>query len=578
MYSVKNRRLFKLPVICILISLVVPAVSQDLELIGKEKNPFKVSGSLSANQIFYGVSGIESRRQPYNYFLSGNVNFSLYGWSVPLSFTYSNQQAAFRQPFNQYGIQPTYKWIKTYIGYNSLTFSPYTLNGHIFLGTGVELIPPGVFHFSAMYGRLQQAVKEDTSNASVVPAFKRMGFGMKMGVGKNGDFFDIIVFKAQDQINSLKEVPEYSDVLPSDNLVLGAIWNKKLGKRVTFTGEYATSAFTRDTRSERTSEGNPGIFKIAKPLFESKISSSYFDAYKTNINYSGNGFSFGIGYEHIDPNYITHGAYYFNNDLENITFNTTKRLFKGKANIAANLGTQRNNLENQKVSTMRRFISAFNVMYAPSPRLNLSGGYSNFQTFTRIRTEFEKINQLTPYNSLDTLNFVQLTQSANFSASYMLSNPTKKEVRQNLMINITHQVAGNSYGTSSIAAGTKFYNGNCAYSLTFVPENLSLTSAINVNQSELESASTLMVGPTVTVTKGFAENKVKSSASTSWNKAYANGIGGTRVLNVRLGGTYVLKKKHNISLNLITLNRNAVSDTQPKFTEYTGTVGYSYSF
>ncbi len=90
--------------------------AQNLEQIGK-KNPLTISGGLSVNQIGYAVSGIESRRDPYSFYASGNVNFNLYGWSVPLTFTYSNQQGSFQQPFNQFGLHPTYKWITGHFGY-----------------------------------------------------------------------------------------------------------------------------------------------------------------------------------------------------------------------------------------------------------------------------------------------------------------------------------------------------------------------------------------------------------------------------------------------------------------------------
>ncbi|HEU5293074.1 MAG TPA: hypothetical protein VFU05_20655 [Cyclobacteriaceae bacterium] len=70
--------------------LPLTGIGQNLETIGKEK-PLSVSGGFSLNQIFYGVHGIESRRDPYSYYTSCNINFSLYGWSVPLSFSVSNQ-------------------------------------------------------------------------------------------------------------------------------------------------------------------------------------------------------------------------------------------------------------------------------------------------------------------------------------------------------------------------------------------------------------------------------------------------------------------------------------------------------
>src|SRR5688572_15244113 len=122
---------------------------QNLESIGKEK-PLSVTGSISVNQILYGVTGIESRRDPYTYYASGNVNFSLYGWSVPLSMSLSNQNTSFQQPFNQYSLHPTYKWFTGHLGYISMSYSPYTVNGHIFLGAGVDAAPEGNWRLSAL--------------------------------------------------------------------------------------------------------------------------------------------------------------------------------------------------------------------------------------------------------------------------------------------------------------------------------------------------------------------------------------------------------------------------------------------
>ena len=86
-----------------LVSLVsgIQLYAQNLEAIGKEK-PLKLNGGISLNQTFYSSSDSLSRRDPYNYYLAGNLNLSMYGWSVPLSFNYSNQKTTFTQPFNNY--------------------------------------------------------------------------------------------------------------------------------------------------------------------------------------------------------------------------------------------------------------------------------------------------------------------------------------------------------------------------------------------------------------------------------------------------------------------------------------------
>src|SRR5688572_9179858 len=141
-----------------------PLAAQNLEAIGSEP-PLHFSGGLSLTQIGYAINGIEARRDPYNYFLSGSITADLYGMSIPMSFMLSNQNNTFQQPFNQFGLTPTYKAFTGHLGYASMTFSPYTLNGHIFLGAGADYKPKGSkFSASAMYGRLQKAVQPDSTD------------------------------------------------------------------------------------------------------------------------------------------------------------------------------------------------------------------------------------------------------------------------------------------------------------------------------------------------------------------------------------------------------------------------------
>jgi hypothetical protein len=189
--------------------------TQNLQTIGKSK-PLSVTGGVSLNQIGYAVSGIESRRDPYTYYASGNINFSLYGWSVPLSFGYSNHRSTFQQPFNQYSVHPTYKWVTAHAGYTSMSFSPYTVSGHIFFGGGVDLAPEGKWKFSGLYGRFLKAVKPDTSNTSKIPAFKRIGHGFKASYIADGNIVDLIMFHAKDELNSIESLPDSIGISPQE--------------------------------------------------------------------------------------------------------------------------------------------------------------------------------------------------------------------------------------------------------------------------------------------------------------------------------------------------------------------------
>jgi hypothetical protein len=557
------------------IGLSIRASSQNLESIGKEK-PLQVTGGVSLNQIFYSVNGIESRRDPYSYFASGNINFSLYGWSVPLTFSLSNQNLSFQQPFNQYSLHPTYKWITGHFGYTSMSFSPYTVNGHIFLGGGVDLAPEGKFRISALYGRFLKAVEPDTSNANASqPAYKRMGYGFKASYGDGGNFVDLIVFHAQDEMNSISAIPDSIGILPEENLVMSISAGKTILKNFLLKAELAGSALSRDTRAEETDSDNP--MARAKFIYTPRLSSSYYKAFKTSINYQQESYALGIAYERIDPLYRTLGSYYFNNDLENITANGAVAIFKGKVNIAASGGTQRDNLDRSKVSTLRRMVGSLTVGYAPSQKLNFSGSYSNFRTFTNIRSQFLDINQLTPYDNMDTLNYTQISQNATLSTMYVLGSNDKK--RQSVNLNFTFQDSADKQGSTSQNSGVQFYNMNAAYAMNIVPQNMMVSISVNATLNESPGNTSRTVGPTGAVSKSFFEKKLRTTVSSSYNNTYSNGQKVNTIINGRLNAGLTLQKKHSINLSFVVVNRGSNREgAAQSFTEYTGTLGYSYSF
>ncbi|MBK7666968.1 MAG: hypothetical protein IPJ32_06170 [Sphingobacteriaceae bacterium] len=50
--------------------------SQNLEKVGK-KDMVKVSGGLNYSSVFYNADGIPNRRQPFTWFLNGNLNVNI---------------------------------------------------------------------------------------------------------------------------------------------------------------------------------------------------------------------------------------------------------------------------------------------------------------------------------------------------------------------------------------------------------------------------------------------------------------------------------------------------------------------
>lgn len=570
--------------ILFIISLItnLPVKAQNVETFldrFKEK-PFKLSGGLSVNQILYGINGMEARRDPYTYFLSGNVNLSVYGWNIPFSGTYSNQDFQYQtmklMPFNQYGVSPYYKWIKIHLGYRSMNFSPYSMNGRTFFGTGIELTP-GIFRFSAMYGKLQNAVKPDTINTQ--PAYKRMGYAVKAGIGTGSDFIDFVVFVGKDDINSLDSIYATSEVTPMQNLVFNVNASKVFLKKLTLTAEWGSSALSRNINSGENTESIPVFYKATDFIMTNRSSTIYKNAVKSSLMYSQEKYSVGLAYEKVDPEYTTLGAYYFNNDFENLTINTSAKFFESKLNIGINAGGQRNNLDNDKISGMKRFVTSVNSSYSPSPKWNISGNYSNFSSYTYIRSEFDDINQVNPYEELDTLNFTQLTQSTSINTFYSLGDPADKEKRKSISLNLNYQKAAEKQTTINQNGGSDFYNGNISYIHSIIPKALSITTSLAGNFNSISENSSFTLGPTVGIGKSFFEKTLKGTFSISYNQSYRNNITENRIISFRINGMYSVKKKHNIGLNIIILNRNILSENQGNnFTEFTGTINYSYNF
>lgn len=363
--------------------------------------------------------------------------------------------------------------------------------------------------------------------------------------------------------------------MPAENLVMSIAAGKTILRKLLLSGELAGSAFTRDVRAPEASGLGP--YSWVGSIYTPRSSSNYYKAIKGGLSYQGGFYTIGLGYERIDPEYQTLGAYFFNNDLENMTINTTTALFKGKVSLGMNVGLQRNDLDQEKISNMKRMVGSANVSYAASERLNLNASYSNFQTFTNIRPQFEQLTQLTPYDNLDTLNFTQISQTANLSTNYVIS--TDKERRKNLSINLSFQDAADKQSTGSSHAGTQFYNLNAAYSSSLAPQQMTMTGALNYTHNQMDTISSIAIGPTAALSRSFLEKKLRANLSATVNNSYHDSRLQSRIYSLRAGGRYTIQKKHNLNLSTVGLHRNSLrAEGMQAFLEFTATLGYSFNF
>lgn len=557
--------------------------AQNLEEIGVKKG-VKVNGSVNLSTIGYYVKGIEQRRDPFNWFATGNLNINLFGYDAPFTFSYSNANRSFSQPFNQFSFSPSYKWVKVHIGYNSMTFSNYTLSGHVFLGGGVEL-SPGKWRISAMAGRLKKAVPFDPSDSLQYydAAFKRMGYGLKVGYEDKGGMISANIFTAKDDPNSIPFVMPQSDLTPMQNVAISIMGRKTFFERFFVEAEYAVSAINKNTQANATAGADstslPPSDNIIKNLLPENATSRYYDALNASFGYNADWYSIRLKYERVAPEYQTLGAYFFNNDLRNITIAPTVRLFKNTLQLAANVGFQQNNLDNSRASTSERTVGSINANYVPNERWSFMGNYSNFASYTNMRPQKDPYFQ----NNLDTLNFYQVSQTM---TGAVMRNFGDQSRPQSIMFNMSYQQANDKASYEGGVVQSRFTTMNVAYSYAIVPSNTAVAVSANVYKNDAAGMQTVYWGPTISFSKAMYEKMLRASIATTYNETSGSAEAeASPVMNNRVNLSFTPKPKeaggrsqHNVSMGINILNRLQTVREQPKYTEVTGTFNYTYSF
>lgn len=539
--------------------------SQDLEGMGIKKG-IKASGGVSISNIIYNTNDSVNRRDPYQLILSGNLNLNIFGYDAPFSFIYSNSQRSYTQPFNRMSFAPRYKWIKAYIGQTSMTFSPYTLSGHSFRGAGLELTP-GNWRLSMMGGQMKKAVEyTPLAESASQPSYKRMGYGLKLGYEKGASGILVNVFSARDYERSIEEVPENVLLHPMTNVAAGISGRTSLFGHFTLEGEYSLSLLNSDTRLLSATDSvdvNDNSFSSAT------AGSRRFDAFSVGAGYQSSLAGIMVKYERVAPDYQSLGAYYFNNDLENLTIAPSLRLLEGRFTVSGNAGVQRNNLDATRESTTRRFVGAGNMNFSISERWNLNLSYSNFSTFTNMKPREDPFFR----DSMDSLDFYQVTNQAGGTVNYVFG---KKESPGNLMLFTSFQVA-NDAGSENAA---DFLSSNASYSQV-IGSDVTISVLYNLNSSESQDLRSLYHGPGLTVSRIFKEKNVRASFNSTYNRNLMNGIKGSPVLSTAVNLSWMAGKaeneKHNVTSNISWVQRFR-SAVQGSRREITATVNYSYSF
>ncbi|HTL80174.1 MAG TPA: hypothetical protein VL651_00640, partial [Bacteroidia bacterium] len=488
----------------------IPAIhGQNLDKIG-QKNMVTVNGSANYNTIFYHAFGMDDRRDPFTWYFNGNLNISILDVSLPFTYSYSDQHSTYSQPFNMQSCSPKYKWAQGHFGTTAMNFSSYTLAGHLFTGGGMEL-RPGKFYIGAMYGRLLKAVAYDaTQNSFSNMAFRRMGEAMKLGYEDGNNAIGVSWFRAKDDEKSLLFIPDEADLYAQENTAMSVNGKTKLLGHFIAEGEFAISGLTRNINALDESMSFNGLEKW---MMRTKTSTQFFYAYKYDVGYSSKNISVTLNHEHVDPDYQTFGAYYFNNDLDNWTIAPSFRLFAGKVSIAFNGGFQKNNLDRSKQNTTNRLVGSTSVSVAPNKNWMLNASYSDFTSFTNRRPQ---VDPFWFYLPSDTLLFYQVSRQGNGMLSHSFGT---KNTKSTITLSSSYQVAKQTQSGNS-APPTTVFNSNLSYNLQLVPSKITCALIGNYNRATVDTLVTQYAGPGIQLSRTMMKSVMKISFGTTYNRSY----------------------------------------------------------
>ena len=557
--------------------------SQDLEQLTK-KDAVKVSGGVGFNTTYNAVDDQPQSREPFGWVATGNLNFTVLGVSLPFTYSISNRQKSYTQPFNMTALHPSYKWFKSHIGITSMSFSSYTYGGLPFAGAGVELSPKN-WKFKAFGGRLKKAIEYDaTVNNTSTVSYRRMGGALSFGYEKKGYSATVILLKASDNPKSLQLFAPNTELLPQDNLVTSFIGKAPIGKHFDVQTEIANSVLTRNVLLSGIDSSHVGFYR---ELVNGNSSTTSSNAYNGALNFKSKIVNVALKYERVDPNYATLGALYFNNDLENITIAPNFNLFKGKLSISANTGFQRNNLSQDKSMQLKRWVGNVAISGQPLKGMVTSVNYSNFASFTRTNPAAD------PYYNLlfDTMNVYQISQSMNAMASYSFGTKTKKALTGSYVFSQSKNITGRlqdaaafGFNVDSDETPVNVHSAMSSFSMQFKEKELSISATANYNQSEMMGLKNEYFGPGMSVQKKLFKKKLSTQFGAVYNQQFKDGSLTSHLMNLRMGASMSPKlwdKKYgslSLAMNANYSHRFAVvaGSLEPK--NLTVVVNVSYGF
>ena len=411
-------------VLAVTVMLSGPLCAQNIAEIAKS-DPLIISGAVGTQNTYRYSSVGNGYGSPMSNTVYANLNISLYGFNMPFSLYYSNDNLSFNYPQISFNLTPRYKNWVGHLGQSSMSMSTYVMNMS-FNGVGLEYDSEKL-RIGAFYGRLRNAINGDpTDPFARMPQYKRMGWGFKVGYGSGKNFIDLYLLRAYDREGSIDEIWR-QQIAPQENIVVGIKGRVTPFKWLSFTANAATSVFNTDMRAP-----NVPVKTDFDDVFDVKYSSLMRFAGDLNANINVKGVNASISYRLVQPDYTSLGTYYMSNNYHSLGVTVGTTLFN-KVSISGTFSGQSDNLSNEQLYTTSGYVYAANASMRLGENFNISAGYNGYlQTqrdgtaqvndTTRIHRNMSSFS-LTPSYTCETEN---LGHSLSLSANYTSNKDLNK--------------------------------------------------------------------------------------------------------------------------------------------------------
>ena len=507
---------------------IVSVFAQNISQIA-ESDPLIITGSIGTNNTYYHSSVGNGYMSPLSNSVFANLNINVYGFSIPFSLYFSNDNLNFNYPQFSFNLTPSYKNFTAHIGQSTIPFSNYILNMS-FNGVGLEYKGPK-FRASAFYGVLRRAINDNPEDLNPrKPQYKRYGWGFSTGYGNGANSIDIYFLRAYDSEGSLNEVWR-EQVQSQENLLVGIKGLVSFKNRVSLSANLATSAFTADKNSPKVTVGEATRFD---KVFEAKYTSQVRFAGDASLSFNLPWLNASVSYKMIQPDYVSLGTYYTSNNYHSLGVNLSTTLFK-QIMLSGSFSGQSDNLSKQKQYTTKGYV--YNAMAAWNKgNVSLSAMYNGY-----LQAQSDGTLQVN-----ETTEVHRILHSMSLMTNYSLSR-TNLDHTFSLSGNYTINKDLNKFSVGQSDVNTMALGAS--YMMNVKPWETSFTLALSHQETKgFNSVYRSDVASLSTGRSFLKEKNLNVSATVSLNYNEVQHQSKSLSMGIDLSAGYTLKKYHTFSL------------------------------